>query len=663
MASDTLAGRDEVSRRHFLDRAWHAFVSNGVELEGIDAEILDSWRRARDTYRIDPAQLRCQRLLGPDELERRRAADDAHRLATPLLQEFGARLATTRHVLAHFDPDGWMLSMDGDPLVAERVAEINFRPGANWSEDAVGTNGPGTALAGKRPVKVFATEHYVEAWQSWTCSAAPILDPATGDLLGLVDITGPWQEHQIQALVAARAIARAIQERLRSERLVRDQVVEHAFHAARAGDEGLVAVDHRGRILAANDAVRRRLAFQGLDVPPAIQLALQGALEPGARCDREVAVILPQAGPVRLQARPVRFEGDLVGAVVRVVGPEGATPRPPSRLAGQRSAAPARYDFSRILGESDAVAAALHLAHVASRNDLPVVLEGESGTGKELFAQAIHSASARAAGPFVAVNCGCLPATLVESELFGYEPGTFTGGRKEGRAGKLEEASGGTLFLDEVSELPPQAQTALLRALQEGEVTRLGGSAPRRVDVRVIAASNRGLAEEIRSGRFRSDLYFRLNVLAIAVPPLRHRAADVAPLARAFLRDAEAQVGREGLSLSEDAVRVLEGYDWPGNVRELRNVVLRAAATASADVIGPEDLPPEVRPTPASAGPAPRSAPAPHAPEAPQNGVERAALVAALEATSWNVARTAAQLGISRMTLYRRLQRLGIERH
>jgi transcriptional regulator of acetoin/glycerol metabolism len=658
MRDEALGGRDEVARRHFLDRAWQAFVSDAVELPGLEPEILRSWRRARDTFGIDPAQRRCQRVLGEGELEATRQQDDTHRLALPLLREFGELLSASKHVLAYFNPAGWMLSLDGSPAVAERIAEINFRPGASWSEDSVGTNGPGTALAERRPVKVFATEHYVAAWQAWTCSASPVLDPASGELLGLVDITGPWQAHEIQALVAARAIAQAIQERLRSARRLRDQVIEYAFRTAQGGDEGLVAVDRQGRVLAANDAVRRRLAFEGLDVPPAIQAALHGALDPRAREDREFAVVSPGAGPLRLQARPVRFDGELVGAVVRVV----ASARPAAR--GPRGGPGARYDFGQILGTSEAVAAALQLAHVASRNDLPVVLWGESGTGKELFAQAIHAASARAGAPFVAVNCGCIPAALLEAELFGYEPGTFTGGRKEGNTGKFEEADGGTLFLDEVSELPPQAQTALLRVLQEREVVRLGGSAPRRVDIRVIAASNRSLSQEIRAGRFRADLFFRLNVLTIAVPPLRERLADVAPLARYFLRDAEAQVGRSGLSLSDAAVRALEAYEWPGNVRELRNAILRAAATAPGDVVGLGDLPAEVRAALAAGEPAEHGEavrPEVAAPSGEGAG-EREELLRALESTSWNIARTATQLRVSRMTLYRRMHRLGIER-
>jgi transcriptional regulator of acetoin/glycerol metabolism len=681
--------RDEVARRQFLDKAWHSFVGDGVELDGLSEEIVRSWRRARDTFGIDPGQRRCLRLLTPSELDRRREQDETYRLALPILEEFGARLASSQHVLTFFDSAGWMLSIGGNPRTADRVGEINFCPGANWREEAAGTNGPGIGFTEKRPLEVFASEHFVEAWQAWSCSAAPVLAPGSSELLGLIDLTGPWAAHDVQALVAARAIAHSVEERLRSAQLVRDQIVEYAFRMAAGVGDGIFAIDRRGRVLAVNDAARRRLAFEGLDVPVPVRerlaTALRGRTSSG---DGELTVEWPGGpGEVRLLASPVRYEHHAVGAVVRVLAaaPPRAGPRGSTRGAPVPSpAATARYGFHDVLGESESVQQAVALARMASRNDLPVVLLGESGTGKELFAQAIHSASARGDAAFIAVNCGSIPAALLEAELFGYEAGTFTGGRKEGNAGKFEEAGGGTIFLDEVSELSAQAQTALLRVLQEREVVRLGGSSPRRVDIRVIAAANKSLTDEIAAGRFRSDLYFRLNVLAIPVPPLRERHTDIAFLALAFLREAEAEVGRTALTFTEDALGALGAYGWPGNVRELRNVVLRVVATAPGPVIRVADLPAEVRaaaggpprapapipspcpapipaPFPSEAGPAPATAGAPW-PLAAAGDPGREGLLHALQASSWKVTRTALALQVSRQTLYRWLRKYGIER-
>ena len=660
--------REEVIRRRFLDRAWLSFVGDGVVVDGLSEEIARSWQRARDTYGIDPAQRRCSRLLSPSELAHRLEHDDTYRLALPILEEFGARLASAQQVLAFFDAAGWMLSIGGNPATAERLAEINFCPGANWREESAGTNGPGTALAEKRPVEVFASEHFVEAWQAWTCAAAPVLVPGTGDLLGVVDVTGPWSAHDVQALVASRAIAHAMEERLRSAEIVRDQVVEYAFRIATGAGDAVFAVDRRGRVVAANDAARRRLPFEGLDVPLSVRERLQLVLRQRTAASNDELTIDWPGGPagVRLHASPVRYEQSTIGAVVRVLAGVGGKARRSGRSGGGPPAAVARYEFDDVRGESPGLRHAVALARMASRNELPVVLVGESGTGKELFAQAIHGASGRGDGPFIAVNCGCIPAGLLEAELYGYEAGTFTGGRKEGNAGKFEEACGGTLFLDEVSELSPQAQTALLRVLQEREVIRLGGSSPRRVDIRVIAASNKGLSEEIKAGRFRSDLYFRLNVLTIAVPPLRERRSDVEPLAEAFLREAEAELGRTGLAFSEEALRALACYDWPGNVRELRNAVLRVAATVSRAEIEVGDLPDEIRTAAGKAARPPAAHPssrreAASALVAPGDP-DRDALLRALETSAWNVARTAQALQVSRMTLYRWLRKHGIQR-
>ncbi len=260
----------------------------------------------------------------------------------------------------------------------------------------------------------------------------------------------------------------------------------------------------------------------------------------------------------------------------------------------------------------------------------------------------------------MALNCGCIPAQLVEAELFGYEAGTFTGAKREGNPGRCEDAEGGTLFLDEVSELPLAAQTALLRVLQEKEVVRLGGSTPRPVNVRIVAATNKPLKDEILAKRFRSDLYYRLNVFSISVPPLRDRIGDIPFLAQAFLAEAEAEVGRSGLTLSPDAIAALEAHSWGGNVRELKNVLLRAAATAPCSSITANDLLlEEGAPEPPEAT---ASASSNCELKAAMGKLERDALLSALEANDWNLARASRQLGTSRMTLYRWMSKHGIER-
>jgi DNA-binding NtrC family response regulator len=288
------------------------------------------------------------------------------------------------------------------------------------------------------------------------------------------------------------------------------------------------------------------------------------------------------------------------------------------------------------------------LAKRAARSEATVLLIGESGTGKERVARLVHEESARAAGPLVAISCAALTESLLEAELFGHARGAFTGATHE-RVGLLEAAAGGTLFLDEVGELPLGMQAKLLRALQEREVRRVGENHHRPIDVRVVAATNRPLAEEVAAGRFRKDLYYRLRVVELTVPPLRERHEDILPLARIFLVDAARQMGRAAPSLVPDVADQLQRHAWPGNVRELRNAMERAVALSRGPRIELEDLPEDVR----SALPAPALTGAVR----PLEEVEREYLLAVLARNGGNRTRTAQDLGIGATTLYRKLKR------
>jgi transcriptional regulator of acetoin/glycerol metabolism len=655
-----------LERRRSIERAWERFVQDGSSPGAVREEISGSWLRARERYAIDPAMSRAPRIISPDELAERRERDPTLRLAAPILRDFASRLAHMGHVLAYFDADGVMLTMDGDQEVASAAEEIAFRPGADWSEASVGTNGPGTALAERRAIEVFASEHYVSAWQPWSCAAAPVHATGDGRPVGLVDLTGHWEVQRRDALLAAKAIARAIHERLRASVSVREEVVRYAFRSAHESGDALVAVDACGRVLAANDAAARQRLLETGALPRDLRELVAGVLRASPRATGDADLRLTDPDGNVVSATPLRHEDATVGALVRV-----SPPSPVARAARspRPARAAARYDFGLILGDSEPLRAAVALARTAARTRLPVVLSGESGTGKELFAHAIHAASARAAGPFLAVNCGSIPAPLVEAELFGYEAGTFTGGQRDGKPGRFEDADGGTLFLDEVSELSPQAQTALLRVLQEREVVRVGGGRPRPVEVRVIAATNKPLEDEVRERRFRRDLYYRLGVILVSIPPLRDRGDDLALLAARFLVEAEVEVGRSGLALTDDALGALRGHPWPGNVRELRNVLLRAAATAPRSRIEARDLLLELAPPwPQPAVPAPAARSAPGTPSAPATlrearlDSERDLLVAALEACGWNMVQAARRLGVSRATLYRKMSACGLSR-
>ena len=647
------SARERLERRLVIHKAWERYVKDATEPHEVRADVIESWRRSRELHGITPELPAPRQTLGPEDLEARREVDVVYRLACPILEEFAADL--TDHGLVYLDAQGNLLSIQGDEAVIEALRGIRFMPGATWTESSAGTNGPGTALAVAHPVEIFSAEHFVEAWHGWACSAAPVMVPGDEAPLAVIDVTARWEVHSRQALHLAKAVACVIRERIVAARAVRAEVVRHAFRAARQSGEALLAVDALGRVIARNGAAERRRTMPLGPMPVALRAALERSVF-SATAPRSDEVPLELTGGACAVATPVRFGDTPVGAILRVAGPDPRhrdSPTPPSALAGLRSA------FDRLQGTSSALRAAVELARTAARTPLPIVLDGESGTGKELFARAIHAESARHAGPFVPVNCGAIPETLIEPELFGYQDGAFTGARRGGAPGRFEDAHGGTLFLDEVNELSPRSQAALLRVLQEGEVVRVGGGPPRAVNVRLVAATHRPLAEEVRAGRFRPDLYYRLNVLPISVPPLRDRDEDVILLARAFLAEAAVEVARPGLRLAPEASAALRRHSWPGNVRELRNVILRAAATASDDLVTARHLVIDGQP----------ERPEDHhstTPSATLRGAvlesERLQLLEALGACGWNVMRTAQRLDVSRMTLYRLMKRHGIAR-
>lgn len=370
--------------------------------------------------------------------------------------------------------------------------------------------------------------------------------------------------------------------------------------------------------------------------------------------DRERTISTPT---LQLQvldtAVPVKAEDGRVLSVVNTFREIEAVRRLAGRIAGNH----ARYTFDSIVGRSPVLREVIAAAQKAAQGSASILLLGESGTGKEVFAQAIHNASARSDGPFIAINCAALPRDLIESELFGHAPGAFTGARREGSPGKFEAASGGTLFLDELSELPLDIQAKLLRVLQEREVVRLGETQARPLDVRIIAASNRDLLAMVERREFRPDLYYRSHAIALTLPPLRARTQDIALLAQYFLDRHYARLGRPAQALPPDLLAHLMRYDWPGNVRELENALDRLVHLSDGSRLEAQTLS-WLAPSAARAGAAHGDAAGPRARSLREMEVE--AITQALRQHQYNVTRAAQALGIAKPTLYARLRRHGI---
>jgi transcriptional regulator with PAS, ATPase and Fis domain len=374
------------------------------------------------------------------------------------------------------------------------------------------------------------------------------------------------------------------------------------------------------------------------------ETAIASGLEGGSvnRVSLDDLARMPALHLARLLLERAAEDPTLLGRLYETVEPRRADVRPQHpRIVG---------DSPGIVGDSPAMKQVGALVRRFRQTDEPVLITGESGTGKELVARAIHDGSGRAGGPFVAVNCAAIPPSLVSSELFGYEKGAFTGAAARS-LGQIEHANGGTLFLDEIGDMPFDLQGHLLRFLQEGRIRRVGGRETIRLDVRVVSATNVRLQHAMTEGKFREDLFYRLNVLSLAVPPLRERPEDITPLAHHFLRAAGRDFNRQVDGFSADAMLLLQRYRWPGNVRELMSVIRRAVVVGDDKLIGAEAL--------AALGdqsaPAVSSvAPKPGSPE------ERTTLVATLERTGENITSTADALCVSRVTLYRMLRRHGI---
>ncbi len=582
-------------------------------------DIEQSWQRSLQAG-VSPRLQAAPLVLGEDGLHAARARCDWLKVAEAVLTPQLEVVQGQGHVLTLFDAAGRMLCSVGDPFVLEQLDDIHFIPGADWSEAAAGTNGPGTALATGRPVHVVGPEHFCAAWHPWHCAAVPLHGPS-GEVLGALDVSGPTQRADPRILQLARTLGVTVEQALLARAYRRQALVlaRYAELTAKYPLDALLALDVDGRVLQATGAAKARGLPARVKVPPGATGLTQAP--PHAPWLEGAAV------------HPVHDEQLRIGACLVV-----REARRMLRRAGPVASAAVRYRFEDVVGPG--LRATVALTRSAAVTQMPVLVLGESGVGKELLAQAIHAESPRRDGPFVAVNCAALARDLVESELFGYVGGAFSGARSEGALGRFEAAHGGTLFLDEVGELPLPAQAALLRALQEKVVTPVGSVEGRPVDVRIVSATNRKLEDAVKQGTFRLDLLHRLNVIAVEVPPLRARMGDLGPLVEHLVASIEVETGLR-VQVPPAVRAALERHDWPGNVRELENVLRRLAVLGRDREVTVEDLP--------------------FAPAVKSGGadVQVQRLLEVIHSAR-NMAEAAARLGINRSTLYRQLERLGL---
>ena len=651
------------------------FVRGGLAMAAqtqVSTAIGASWRRCMIDYSLDPGLAQAPFVLDSHTLKEYRGRHEhLIQVASAEIDWLYDHIAMSGCALLLTDAGGIVLYEKADPTILETFRTAGLQLGADWSELRQGTNGMGTCIAENRPIIVHRDEHFRACHIALSCTAAPIHDP-DGSLVAVLDASPlnaqGTREAQTHVMALVHLSAKLIEKCLFLRHFQRSSVLR--FHAR----PEFVNLQHDGALALASDATviaADEMALRLLGVGQRRELIGRRVDEIfDMRADEMMDPISPNAAglwPVRDALLGRRYFASLsnestdVGfSKYRLRSPRGPdvlqlTPPQPTKDA---------LTLEDLAGEDPQMLRIVRSARRVAASPVSVMIQGSTGTGKELFARALHAASGRS--PFVALNCAAIPESLIESELFGYKSGAFTGARREGMKGTILQASGGTLFLDEIGDMPLGLQTRLLRVLEEHEVVPLGADKPMKVDLRVVCASHQNLRSMIARGQFREDLYYRLNGITLELPCLVDRT-DKEQLIRKLL-GAETSDGRP-VAIEMDAFQRLLDYDWPGNIRELRNVIRTALAICDGGVVRLRDLPSEVR-----SGAAQAAAGAPPAAAAesldadaaydmrlsPIEAAERQALVKAIRETEGNMARAATVLQVSRSTLYRRCRRLHI---
>ncbi|MBK1687242.1 sigma-54-dependent Fis family transcriptional regulator [Rubrivivax gelatinosus] len=628
--------------------------------------VAQSWTRCVNEYRLDPARRHEPAVVSRAELEDRRARRaDVIACARYEMTTLFQQLADTESAVVLTDTDGVIVHMVSTPEFGAEVGPLGLRVGGRWSEAAAGTNGMGTCLAAAGPVSVRREDHFFPEFAQLTCSAVPVYDPQ-GEIAAVLDVTSRSSLMQQHLLVLLGMTARMIENRLLDARFRAAHPLH--FHArpefVYTLHEGKLAIGEDGRILAANRSALFQLGLQSMDeirdrrLDELFETSLEDMLQRSSSASFHPVVMYRANAALRFFAVARRPASDPHAPAVAPAATAAAHTARPAARGSARPADGTTFGDPRLMRH-------LETARRVVARRTPVLLTGETGSGKEVFARALHEGSPHAGGAFVAVNCASLPETLIESELFGYRAGAFTGAQRNGRRGKILQADGGTLFLDEIGDMPLELQARLLRVLDERQVTPLGTEETQPVDFQLVSASHRHLPTLVREGRFREDLYYRLAGIELALPALRERSDR-----RELIRSVLAAESEGDATLTPEAERLLMEHAWPGNVRQLRHVLRSAAALADGRPITREHLPslqaaaapPALALPVAPAPPAAAATPEPLPVKLnPIQANERQVLLQLLEQHRWNVSNVAKALDVSRNTLYRKLHKLHIE--
>ncbi|MBJ8081101.1 sigma-54-dependent Fis family transcriptional regulator [Bacillus cereus group sp. N14] len=525
----------------FYLHTWKKFVDEGVlDSNRMNERISESWHRCKQAN-VNPHMNKGQKILSSNIFQDQKKKSEIFLdIAIPQLQNMRKTIDELQMMALLIDPDGYVLSLSGNQQTLKRAKHINFIEGVKWTEAAVGTNAIGTALQIEEAIMISGTEHYSVASHSWSCAAAPIHND-DGKLIGVLDFSCPIEFSHPYMLGMVTSIAHAI-ERECSIRVHQNELhLIHRFLDVIDSDEQVVICNHRDVIVSASKKVRERVSNWS-------RMKLEDLMQHGLKPKLEV---------------PVYSNDRMIGKCIYVQENKQGNVFSTSPFING-------ITFPGVIGTSNAFQHTLEEIKLVSPTDASVYVCGETGVGKEYVARAIHENSPRKNGPFIAVNCGSLPKELMESELFGYAEGAFTGARRQGYKGKFEQADGGTIFLDEIGEVPPEMQVALLRVLQERTVTPIGSSKEVPVNIRIITATHKDLLRLVEEGKFRQDLYYRLHVYPLYVPSLIERKEDIPYFIQDFCERKNWNV-----VFPKSICNQFSQHTWPGNIRELLNVLER----------------------------------------------------------------------------------------
>jgi PAS domain S-box-containing protein len=573
--------------------AWKIFIESG-EIKGniVPSYIAESWKRSKEKG-IDPFHFSPSAYLNPTIYEEKKSKDEyLISLAKPLMENIYESLEQSRYIVVLFNPEGYHLLRIGQRADFERSRQFSIREGLCFEEEKVGTCGFSLVKWLRKPIQIIGCEHYSALLHYVVGSYAPITDPIGGDLIGVLGVSGARTIPNPHTLGIAIGASKAIENFIKLDHAGKKlSVYGKALQTTMDSlADGIMLIDSGGRIYEINTPAKKIFGMTWAevkgrhisDIPhvASLESLVMDVLRYQDREGQEIEIqIHDQVYLAKIQFARGDKKDDVQGVIVQL-----KNLRSLSQIAHHVTGDYTQFTLDTMIGSSPESLQIKGIARFAAQSHASVIIEGESGTGKEVLAQAIHNASPRARQPFVVINCVTIPPELMESMLFGHEKGAFTGAIHT-HIGKFELADRGTVFLDEIAEIPTNMQAKLLRVLEENKIERVGGKKPINLNIRVIAATNKNLEKEIKENRFREDLFYRLNVFRIKLPPLRERKQEIYELIPVFVQQISSFLDKKVERISEDYYETLMNYDWPGNIRELKNAVQYSMATLNGPIL------------------------------------------------------------------------------